>query len=353
MTLEEAISKIAPIDRAAEEACWKHWDSLCHPLRGFGRLEEIVSQVGAIQGTDRPVSKKRAVLIMGADNGVVAEGISQSGPEVTKQVLENMGAKISSVCIMARMIPNLDVIPVNVGMVTDAEHPRVHNRAVLHGTGNIAHGPAMTREECIRAIEIGIDEVCALKEDGYDLIVTGEMGIANTTTSAACACAMFGASPEAMTGRGAGLSTEGLKRKIGVVAQALEVNKPDKSDAIDICAKVGGLDIAGMVGEFLGAAACRMPVLIDGVISGIAAALAVMICPTAKEYMMATHYTAEPSGKLTMDFLEMDPPLHTGMHLGEGTGAVAFMPMLDQGMNCYYEMPRFDQGGVETYEHLK
>jgi nicotinate-nucleotide--dimethylbenzimidazole phosphoribosyltransferase len=351
MDLEKVISGIRPIDQTVMEECWQHWDALCKPLRGFGKLEEMVVQLVGIRGTAQPETKKRAVVIMGADNGVVEEGVSQTGSEVTMQVLENMGDKKSSVCVMSRLL-QADVIPVNIGGNTDGIHPGIRNCAVRHGTGNIAKGPAMSREECVQAIEQGIALIGELKEQGYDLIITGEMGIGNTTTSAACAAVLFDQDPEVVTGRGAGLSSEGLKRKVEVIRRALAVNTPDKNDPIDVMAKVGGLDIAGMTGCFLGAAYYQLPVFIDGFISGISAYFAALLCPTAKEYMYATHCTAEPAGKLVMEALGMEPILYAGMHLGEGTGAAAVLPLLDQALNVYYGLPSFSDGNVEQYEHL-
>lgn len=350
--MQEVISGTKPIDRSAMEAAWKHWDSLCKPLRGFGKLEEMVVQLAGIRRTDSPCCEKRAVVIMGADNGVVAEGVSQTAAEVTAQVLENMGERKSSVCVMAKML-DAEVIPVNIGMNTDAEHPRVQNRVVRHGTGNIAVEPAMTREECIQAIETGIQVIKELKEDGYDLVLTGEMGIGNTTTSSACAAVIFQKSPEEVTGRGAGLSSDGMKRKVEAIRRAIEKNQPDPKDPIDVIAKVGGLDIAGMTGCFLGAAYYQLPVFIDGFISGISAYFAAQLCPTAKEYMYATHCSAEPAGVLPLNALGLEPILHAGMHLGEGTGAAAVLPLLDQALNAYYHIPSFAEGNVETYEHLK
>lgn len=350
--LQEVLERIVPIDGKAVEAAWKHWDSLCKPLRGFGKLEELVVQLAGIQRNASPKCDKRAVVIMGADNGVVEEGVSQTGSEVTAQVLENMGDKISSVCVMSRIL-NADVIPVNIGVNTDGKHPAIKNLAVRHGTGNIAKGPAMSREECIRAIETGIQVVGELKEQGYDLIITGEMGIGNTTTSSACAAAVFHRDPAVVTGRGAGLSSEGLDRKVAAIRRALEINQPNPEDPIDVISKVGGLDIAGMTGCFLGAAYYRVPAFIDGFISGISAYFAVQLCSVSKEYMYATHCTAEPAGKLVMEALGMEPILHAGMHLGEGTGAAAMLPLLDQALNVYYGLPSFAEGNVETYEHLK
>ncbi|MDO4260790.1 MAG: nicotinate-nucleotide--dimethylbenzimidazole phosphoribosyltransferase [Eubacteriales bacterium] len=348
--LEALIEEIRPADRAAEEEAWKCWDSLCKPLRGLGWLEETLTQIAGIMGTPHPHPDKRAVVIMGADNGVVEEGVTQTDSSVTMQVLENMGNDLSTACIMSRLA-GCDMIPVNIGGLTDGTHPKIRNRVVRHGTGNIAKGPAMTREECERAILTGVRMIGELKEEGYQLIVTGEMGIGNTTTSSACAAVLFEKDPAEVTGRGAGLSSEGLTRKIDAIRRAIEVNRPDRTDAVDVIAKVGGLDIAGMVGCYLGAARYRMPILIDGFISAIAAYLACMLCGTAKEYMIPTHCSAEPAAAMVMERLGMEAPLHAGMHLGEGTGAIMGLSLIDQALNVYYHVATWDGAHVEQYTH--
>lgn len=348
--LEEIINGIRPVDRHAMEEAWKCWDSLCKPLRGLGWLEEVLVQIAGIYGTAHPHPDKRAVVIMGADNGVVKEGVTQTDSSVTIQVLENMGDRLSTACVMCNLA-GCELIPVNIGSLTDGRHPRIRNRVVRHGTGNIAEGPAMSREECIHAILTGADVVCGLREEGYNLIVTGEMGIGNTTTSSACAAVLFEQDVEAVTGRGAGLSTEGLERKIHVIKKAIQVNRPDRNDAVDVISKVGGLDIAGMVGCYLGAAYCRLPILIDGFISAISAYLAGMLCRTAKDYMICTHCSAEPASRLVVERLGMTAPLQAGMHLGEGTGAIMALSMIDQALNVYYHLTTWDGGKVEAYTH--
>mgnify|MGYP001055309366 FL=1 len=348
--LEEIIKGIRPVDRQAMEETWRCWDSLCKPLRGLGWLEEALVQIAGICGTSRPHPDRRAVVIMGADNGVVKEGVTQTDSSVTIQVLENMGDRLSTACVMCGLA-GCELIPVNIGSLTDGKHPRIRNRVVRHGTGNIAEGPAMSREECIQAILTGADVVRELKEEGYDLIVTGEMGIGNTTTSSACAAVLFEQDVETVTGRGAGLSTEGLERKIRVIKQAIAVNQPDRNDAVDVISKVGGLDIAGMVGCYLGAAYCRMPILIDGFISAVAAYLAGMLCGEARQYMICTHCSAEPASRLVVERLGMKAPLQAGMHLGEGTGAIMALSLIDQALNVYYHLTTWDGGKVEAYTH--
>ena len=348
--LEKIIRGIEPVDHTAMEEAWKCWDSLCKPLRGLGWLEETLVQIAGICRTPHPHPDKRVVVIMGADNGVVKEGVTQTDSSVTIQVLENMGDRLSTACVMCRLA-GCDLVPVNIGALTDGKHPGIRNKAVRHGTGNIAEGPAMTREECIRAILVGAATIRELKEEGYHLIVTGEMGIGNTTTSSACAAVIFDQEAEAVTGRGAGLSTAGLERKIQAIKKAIAVNRPDKEDAIDVISKVGGLDIAGMVGCYLGAAYYQMPILIDGFISAVSAYFAGMLCGTSKEYMIPTHCSAEAASRLVMERLGMKAPLQAGMHLGEGTGAIMGLSLIDQALNVYYHLTTWDGGHVEAYTH--
>ena len=348
----DVISGIEPADERAAQAAWAHWDNLCKPLRGLGKLEEEIVRIAAMQRTDRPHMNKRAAVIFGADNGVVEEGVSQTGSEVTRQVLENMGDHKSTVCVMS-LYNNTEVIPVDVGMNHPASHPAVRNLAKRRGTGNIAKGPAMSRQDALEAVITGMKLAMELASEGYDLLIAGEMGIGNTTTSAACACVLFDAEPSFVTGRGAGLSGSGLAKKVQVVEKAVRINRPDPADPLDICSKVGGLDIAAMTGLFLGGAAGHIPVLIDGLISGISACLACMIAPASRDYMAATHAPSEPAGKLIFERLGFEPLLHAGMHLGEGSGAAVYLPVLDQALNVYNNLASFDDGKVKKYEHLQ
>ena len=352
LLLKDYIGRIRPVDEEVMEKSWEYWDSLCKPLRGMGKLEEMVVQLAGIYGTVHPKDLKPVVVIMGADNGVVAEGVSQTGSEVTAQVLENMGERISSVCIMART-QGIEVIPVNIGMLVDGKHPRIWNRVVRYGTGNIAKEPAMTREEAIQAIVTGIQVVEELYQEGFRMIITGEMGIGNTTPSSAMASVLLSKKVELMTGRGAGLSSEGLNRKIQVIKKAIEVNQPDKEDILDVLSKIGSLDIAGMIGCYIGAAICRVPALIDGFISSVAAYCAAALAPECKAYMVPTHCSAEPAGRLMLEALGMEAPIQAGMHLGEGTGAVTAYGLYQYAFALYEGLPSWNDGKVEAYEHLK
>ena len=351
MKLEEYIGQIRPFDQKAADAAWDWWDSLCKPLRGMGMLEEMIVQLAGIYGTEKIDSLNPVVVIMGADNGVVAEGVSQTGSEVTAQVLENMGDRISSVCIMSR-VEGLEVIPVNIGMFTDGKHPRIWNRPVRYGTGNIAKEPAMTREEAERAIVTGIEVVKELCGQGYRMIITGEMGIGNTTPSSAIASVLLSKDPAEVTGRGAGLSSQALEHKIEVIRQAIAVNQPDKDDILDVVSKVGSLDIAGMIGCYIGGAVMGVPVLIDGFISSIAAYCAAKLSPACRPYMVATHCSAEPAGQMMLDALGMKAPIQAGMHLGEGTGAVTAYSLYKYALALYNGLPSFGEAKVEQYQHL-
>ena len=351
MKLEEYIGQIRPFNQKAADAAWDWWDSLCKPLRGMGMLEEMIVQLAGIYGTEKIDGLNPVVVIMGADNGVVAEGVSQTGSEVTAQVLENMGDRISSVCIMSR-VEGLEVIPVNIGMFTDGKHPRIWNRPVRYGTGNIAKEPAMTREEADRAIVTGIEVVKELCGQGYRMIITGEMGIGNTTPSSAIASVLLSKDPAEVTGRGAGLSSQALEHKIEVIRQAIAVNQPDKDDILDVVAKVGSLDIAGMIGCYIGGAVMGVPVLIDGFISSIAAYCAAKLSPACRPYMVATHCSAEPAGQMMLDALGMKAPIQAGMHLGEGTGAVTAYSLYKYALALYNGLPSFGEAKVEQYQHL-
>ena len=286
---------------------------------------------------------------MCADNGVVEEGVTQTGQEVTAIVAENFLSGDTSACVMCRQC-GTKVIPVDIGMAVDTKVAT--DLKVACGTANMTKGPAMTREQAVQALEAGIEMVRRLKEDGYGLLATGEMGIGNTTTSSAVASVLLKRPVEEMTGRGAGLSGDGLNRKIHAIKKAIEINQPNQEDAIDVLAKVGGFDIAGMAGMFLGGAAFGVPVVIDGFISCVAALLAARIAPFAKDYMIASHVSKEPAAHLLLAELGKEAFLHCYMCLGEGTGAIMLFPILDQANAVYRGMATFDEAQIETYVPL-
>lgn len=349
MTLEEAKKQIRPVDQEAVCAAQKRWDSIAKPLHSLGKMEKIVMQIAGITGSADVRLDKRALVAMCADNGVVEEGVTQTGQEVTAIVAENFLKGDTSACVMCRQC-RTDVFPVDVGMASDTKVPS--DLKVMMGTRNMTKEPAMTYEEAVQGIEAGIEMVRRLKEQGYRLIATGEMGIGNTTTSSAVASVLLNRSVEEMTGRGAGLSGEGLKRKIDAIKRAVKLNEPDPFDPVDVLAKVGGLDIAGMAGVFMGGAVYRIPVVIDGFISCVAALVAQRISPLTKDYMIASHVSREPAAAMILEALEKEAVLHGEMCLGEGSGAVALFPFIDMGLAVYESMSTFEEIKVEQYEEL-
>lgn len=351
ISLQECLAGIRPADQAATAAAKRRWDAIAHPLDSLGQLESSVIRIAGMTGSPNVEVSRRAVVVMCADNGVVAEGVTQTGQEVTAIVTENMSKGDTSVCRMAR-VAGADVIPVDIGVARPVVGERILQRYVRRGTANMTKGPAMTRGEAVEALVIGINLVGELKEQGYGLIATGEMGIGNTTTSSALVSVFLGKDPAEVTGRGAGLTSEGLEKKINAIAKAIELNRPDPADGVDTLAKVGGLDIAGLAGVFLGGAYYHVPILVDGFISSAAALTAAVICPDCKDYMLGSHASNEPAGKMVLDALGLTPFLYAGMCLGEGTGAVAVMPLLDMGLAVYREMTTFEATDIEAYQPL-
>lgn len=350
MNLEETIAQIKPLDEKKMRAARERWNSVAHPLHSLGKLEDLVTQIVGMTGCTKVEIEKKALITMCADNGVVEEGVTQTGQEITALVANGFLDGATTVCAMCRKC-GVDIFPVDVGMAVDT---RVRtDLKVAYGTKNMTKEPAMTREEAIKAIEAGISIVAELKEKGYQILATGEMGIGNTTTSSAVASVLLNQPVETMTGRGAGLSSEGLVRKINAIKKAIQVNDPDPSDPLDVLAKVGGFDIAGMAGIFLGGAALKMPVVMDGFISCVSALVAKMLCPLAADYMLPSHVSKEPASHLILEKLEKSPVLHGDMCLGEGTGAIAFLPVLELGVDLYNTMGTFEDIHMDQYEELE
>ena len=349
MTLEETMQKIRPVDVAAMAAAKQHWDGLGKPLGSLGRLEKALIQIAGIQRTGDVHIDRKALVIMCADNGVVEEGVTQCGQEVTATVAENFLDEKSCVAIMCRRA-GTKICPVDIGMAVDT--PREEKRKIAYGTKNMAKEPAMTREQAVAAIEVGIAKAEELHAQGYEMLATGEMGIGNTTTSSAMTAVYLGLDVETVTGRGAGLSSHGLQRKIHAIKQAIAVNQPDPEDPLDVLAKVGGLDIAGMCGLFLGGAAQQMPVIMDGFISQVAALTAMRLVPECADYILASHVSEEPGANILLKALEKDAFLTCGMRLGEGSGAVALFPILDFASDIYHKMSTFVQADIVEYQPL-
>ena len=324
------------------------WDSLAKPLGSLGLLEEAVIKIAALTGNAEVHLNSRALLVLCADNGVVAQGVTQTDSSVTAAVARALGMGTSTVNYMAR-VANCRVVPVDMGVLDFPGAPGVLDRRVRSGTADITQESAMNREECVRAIETGMELVREQRETGADILATGEMGIGNTTTSSAVASVLLGLPPVEVTGRGAGLSDAGLARKIAAIERAISVNRPDPADPVDVLSKVGGLDLAGLCGVFLGGAKYRLPILVDGFISAVAALCAVRLWPEAGWAMLASHVSAEPAGRLVLDELGLKPLITAELRLGEGSGAVAALPLLDMALAVYHSGHTFDKMGMEAY----
>lgn len=349
MKLEEYLKQIKKIDKNVMKVCEQRWDSIAKPLKSLGKIEENLIQIAGIQGTAEIDIRKKALVVMCADNGVVEEGVTQTGQEVTAVVAENFLDEKSCAAIMCKDA-KADIFPIDIGMAVDT--PRVEKRKVAYGTKNIVKEPAMTRAEAIQAVEIGIQLVAELKEKGYGVIATGEMGIGNTTTSSAVASVLLGQPVETVTGRGAGLDRNGLRRKVEVIKSAIEKHKPDSEDMLDVLSKVGGFDIAGLTGIYLGGAIYHIPIVADGFISAVAALVAIRMHPLVQDYVLASHVSKEPAGAMVLEAIGKSPSLTCDMCLGEGTGAVALFPLLDMGIHIYEKMSTFAQIEIENYVPL-
>lgn len=336
-----------------------HWDSIAKPIDSLGLLEDYVVKICKITGSAAPCDmSKRALVTLCADHGVVAEGVTQTGQEVTRIVSENFARGCSTVNIMARLA-GVDVYTVDVGMNT-THYPEkelnmgaVIDRKVAKGSNNLAVEPAMSVEQCRQAIDTGKGLVKELKDRGYRIVATGEMGIGNTTPTSVLAAVFLNQSAEKVTGRGAGLSEEGMGKKCRVVKQAVSrIKEKGLTNAVEILAEAGGYEIAAMAGVFLGGMECRIPVVMDGAISAVAALTAVKIDSRVKDYLLASHVSEEPVGKLALDAMELEAVLHGRMCLGEGTGAMALFPVLDMAMEVYKRMGSFTDYAIDPYERF-
>lgn len=346
--MEDILSGIRGADAAAMERAKCQWNSIAKPLHGLGLLEDLIVKIAGMTESANVRMEKKGLIIMCADNGVVEEGVTQTGQDVTAVVAENFLKDQSSVALMCRKA-GVDVFPVDVGMVTDTTVP---SYKTSYGTKNMCKEPAMSREEALHAIQVGWNMVRVKKEEGYDILATGEMGIGNTTTSSAVAAVLLGEDPEKMTGRGAGLSDEGLVKKKRAIERAIALHRPNPEDPVDVLAKVGGFDLAGLVGVFLGGAYFRVPIVIDGFITAAAALAAVRICPQVRDYLLASHTSKEPGMVCILEELNLLASLHCNMCLGEGTGAIALLPVLELALEVYQKMGTFADHQIESYKEL-
>ena len=362
--------KIEPPDSDILEAAGRKWDGISKPIDGLGDFEKVVARIAAIEGNIQPSIDKRAAVIFCADNGVVEEGISQTGSDITTAVARALGTGISTACTLGRSA-GVDVIPVDIGIDCSEAIEGVMDLKVRKGTRNFLKEPAMTSVEALLAIERGMELASDLQKKGYRVLATGEMGIGNTTTSAAVLSALLHIDSDEIVGRGSGLDDEGLNRKRDVVRQGLlkygfaateakaEDQVPvearsgsDRLRTFDALCALGGLDIAGLAGLCIGCAISHIPVVLDGVISSTAALVAEGLVPGVREYLIPSHEGREKGNVLALEALRLTPLIKGNMALGEGTGAIMLFPTLDVVMDYYLGGARFDDYSIDEYKRF-
>jgi len=345
-SLNQVLQAIKPLDRAVMEAAKLRQDSLTKPRGSLGRLEELAIKIAGIKGEPLPKLEHKTIVTMAADHGVVAEGVSAYPQEVTRQMVYNFLHGGAGINVLARHI-RARVIVVDMGVVSGFKpHPALVCKMIDFGTSNMAKGPAMTYQQAIDAIRTGIGIIDAEVAKGLDIVGTGDMGIGNTTASSAICAAITGEPVEKVTGRGTGIDDEQLAHKIEVIQQALAINQPDPKDPLDVLAKVGGFEIGGLAGVILGAAAHRIPIVLDGFISGAAALIAAELSPLAKDYFIAAHISAEAGHRILLEYLGLAPLLDLKMRLGEGTGAALGIFLAEAAAKILTQMATFDEAGV-------
>ena len=333
-------------DPGAEVETRRRLDQLTKPPGSLGRLEELVVRLATITGICPPTLRDPVIFTLAADHGVVAQGVSAYPQIVTAQMVENFLRGGAAVNVLARHA-SARVVVADLGVAAPLPpHPGLRDLRVGPGTADMTRGPAMTRAQAVQAIEAGIGLVEAERAVGADLVGTGEMGIGNTTAASALVAALTGATPESVTGPGTGVDAAGRRRKVEAIRRALELNAPDPADPLDTLAKVGGFEIAGLVGVILAGAAYRRPVVLDGFIAGVAALVAVRLEPVARGALLAAHRSAEPGHVRVLDALGLDPYLDLGMRLGEGTGAALCISLARAGLSILSDMATFKSAGV-------
>lgn len=344
-TIEDTVKRILPLQADAMVDCKARFANLAKPVYGLGKIEDLFMQFAGIMKTDVDIRKKALVIFL-ADHGVVEEGVSQTDHHTTTQVANHMAKGTALVQIMAKKA-DVDVIPVDIGVKEDT---LLANRKIRRGTANFCKEAAMSREEAEKAVLFGIQTAWDLKQQGYQLLGAGEMGIGNTTAASAITACMLGEEISKVTWKGAGLSSEGWKKKVAAVERAINFHQPKKSDPLDVLSKIGGLEIAGMVGLYLGGAAFGMPVAIDGFASAAAAFVASRYSYLIRSYAFPSHLPKEPGAKKLLERMQMYPSLDCSYNLGQGTGALSIFPILDMVQEVYDNMETFEEFGIEPYE---
>ena len=343
MTLEKLLQSVSPLDPSAMAAAKRRQDALAKPPESLGRLEELSVQLAGITGNVHNTMEKTHLLVFAADNGVVVEGVSSAPQSVTLMQTINLTRTKTGASVLAKHFGSAITV-CDVGVNAVIRDPAVLNKKIAYGTNNMTKGPAMTREQALTAILTGIELAKSTEADVFGI---GEMGIGNTTTSSAILSVLLDADVEKVTGRGGGLTDEGLQKKKNAIRKAIEINQPDPNDVVDVLSKVGGFDIAAMCGGFIGSALTHRPVVIDGFISVVAALCAVRLCPNVRDYLVPSHASYEIGYRLAMEALELQPIFLLGMRLGEGSGCPLAFQVLEAACAIMNDMATFDQAGID------
>lgn len=344
--LEQTLVDIKPLNKEMEFIAQERLDNLTKPPGSLGVLEDLVKRIAGIRGEEPSSLLKKTHILLAGDHGVVAEGVSAYPQEVTSQMVLNFARGGAAINVLARHA-GANLVLVDIGVASDLpEVPGLVKRKIAYGTANLVRGPAMTREQALLSLEIGIEVAREQIEAGAQILGIGEMGIGNTTPSTAILAAFSGLPVKEIVGRGTGVDDERLQLKIKAIEQGLRVNQLDPRDPLDVLAKVGGFEIGGMAGVILAGAARRVPVVIDGFISGAAALIATRLCPLACDYLIASHLSEEPGHRIMLEMMGLNPMLTMRMRLGEGTGAALAMTLIDAAVKIYNEMATFSEAGV-------
>jgi len=346
MNIEERLSSIKPVRRELYSAAQRRLDNLTKPPGSLGRLEEFARRLVAIYETEMPEIPRKVVFTFAGDHGVAEEGVSAYPPEVTRQMVFNFLNGGAGINVLARHA-GAEVVVVDIGVDFDFQDcGGLVRKKVVYGTKNMAKGPAMTRAEALRCIEVGIELAGEYADRGFRAFATGEMGIANTTPSSAIAAVLTGRSVAEVTGRGTGIGDETLKKKVEVIEKAVSLNRPDPKDPVDVLSKIGGAEIGGIAGLCIGAAERGIPVVVDGFISTAGALIAWALTPVVADYLFAAHNSQEIGHRAMLEHMGLRPILDLDLRLGEGTGAALAMTLLDAGLKIYMEMATFQEAGV-------
>jgi nicotinate-nucleotide--dimethylbenzimidazole phosphoribosyltransferase len=343
--LDATLARIGPPDAAAAAAAQRAFDVKTKPRGSLGRLEELACRVAGIRGQPLPGPEPAAVVVVAGDHGIAEEGVSAYPQEVTAQMLANFAAGGAAISVLARAA-GARLVVVDAGVCGDVRIPGVVDRRLGPGTANAARGPAMTRAQAVRALEAGIDLADDLAAEGVGLLALGDMGIGNTAASSAIAACLLGREPGEVVGRGTGVDDAGLRAKVDAVRRALAVNAPDPADPAAVLAALGGFELGVLAGLALGAAAARVPVVLDGVVVGAAALVAARIAPAARDAMIAAHLSPEPAHALLLADLGLSPLLDLRMRLGEGSGAALGLQVVNAALLLLRDMATFEGAGV-------